>query len=307
MRRYGVTVVSYTWTMLRDLVEAPPNPAERHHPVRLFVGLGHAAPGSGGGSLDRFAPARRPRVLRLDRGRRDPREPRQRGSPARWAGRCRAAPSAARRRTTWTPAACEESPDGSYGRAERDEVGLLLARGDADDRGRERRAARRLRAGDAWLATGDLFRRDDDGDYWLLGTEDSVVDTADGPVLPRPVTDALERLPVVDLALLYPVGPLAVAAVVLHPGARLDPAELTGALAAVPGPSWPAAVRVVPGVATTAWHRPLVGPLVEEGLPASTAAAPAWARNAAGTGYVRLDRAALRRLAARAARASAAS
>ena len=119
------------------------------------------------------------------------------------------------------------------------------------------------------------------------------------------MTDALERLPAVDLALLYPVGPLAVAAVVLHPGARLDPADLAGALAPVPGPSWPAAVRVVPGVATTAWHRPLVHPLVEEGLPPATAGSPAWARNAAGTGYVRLDRAALRRLAARAARAAA--
>ncbi|NED56394.1 AMP-binding protein, partial [Micromonospora aurantiaca] len=39
-RRYGVTVASYTWTLLRDLVNAPPNPAERHHAVRLFIGSG---------------------------------------------------------------------------------------------------------------------------------------------------------------------------------------------------------------------------------------------------------------------------
>ena len=33
-------VVSYTWTMLDEIAEAPPNPAEKHHPVRLFMGSG---------------------------------------------------------------------------------------------------------------------------------------------------------------------------------------------------------------------------------------------------------------------------
>ena len=40
VRRYGVTVASYTWTMLHELVDAPPQPGERHHPVRLFIGSG---------------------------------------------------------------------------------------------------------------------------------------------------------------------------------------------------------------------------------------------------------------------------
>ncbi|MBV9005133.1 MAG: AMP-binding protein, partial [Solirubrobacterales bacterium] len=40
VRRYGVTVASYTWTSLRGLVEAPMLPGERHHPVRLFIGSG---------------------------------------------------------------------------------------------------------------------------------------------------------------------------------------------------------------------------------------------------------------------------
>jgi len=38
--RYGVTVVSYTWTQLRDLVEAPPHPGEQHHTIRTFIGSG---------------------------------------------------------------------------------------------------------------------------------------------------------------------------------------------------------------------------------------------------------------------------
>ena len=57
VRRYGVTVGTYTWTMLRDLVEAPPNPNERHHPVRLFMGSGMPQ-GLWTRVVDRFAPAR---------------------------------------------------------------------------------------------------------------------------------------------------------------------------------------------------------------------------------------------------------
>ena len=40
MRRYGITVASYTWTMLREIAAAPDDPAEHHHPVRLFIGAG---------------------------------------------------------------------------------------------------------------------------------------------------------------------------------------------------------------------------------------------------------------------------
>jgi len=65
VRRYGVTVVSYTWTLTRALVEAPPHPAEVHHPVRLFVGSGMPKP-LWRRTLERFAPAR---VLRRHGGR----------------------------------------------------------------------------------------------------------------------------------------------------------------------------------------------------------------------------------------------
>ena len=40
VRRYGATVASYTWTSLEELVQAPARPAERHHPLRLFIGSG---------------------------------------------------------------------------------------------------------------------------------------------------------------------------------------------------------------------------------------------------------------------------
>ena len=52
-----MTVASYTWTLLRDLVEAPPQPGERYHPVRLFIGSGMPR-GLWRRVEERFAPAR---------------------------------------------------------------------------------------------------------------------------------------------------------------------------------------------------------------------------------------------------------
>ena len=56
-RRYGVTVVSYTWTQLRELVEAPPHPGEQHHTIRTFIGSGMPV-GLWHRVIERFAPAR---------------------------------------------------------------------------------------------------------------------------------------------------------------------------------------------------------------------------------------------------------
>ncbi|HSV40250.1 MAG TPA: AMP-binding protein, partial [Nocardioidaceae bacterium] len=57
VRRYGVTVVSYTWTELNLLVDAPRSPAERDHRVRLFMGSGMPR-GLWRRVQERFAPAR---------------------------------------------------------------------------------------------------------------------------------------------------------------------------------------------------------------------------------------------------------
>ena len=57
MRRYGATVVSYTWAMMDEIAEAPPQPGEEHHPVRLFMGSGMPR-GLWRRVSERFAPAR---------------------------------------------------------------------------------------------------------------------------------------------------------------------------------------------------------------------------------------------------------
>ena len=57
VHRYGVTVVTYTWAMLLELVEAASPELAEHHPIRLFIGAGMPI-GLWHKVTDRFAPAR---------------------------------------------------------------------------------------------------------------------------------------------------------------------------------------------------------------------------------------------------------
>ena len=98
VRRYGVTVGTYTWTMLRDLVEAAAEP-ERAPPSRAPLhGLGHAE-GLWTRVVERFAPARWSSSTRPPRARSFSRTSPGRRS-ARWAGRCPARHACASRRST---------------------------------------------------------------------------------------------------------------------------------------------------------------------------------------------------------------
>ena len=128
------------------------SPGERHHPLRLFIGSGmpRGAVAAGRRALRARAGAR---VLRLDRGRGDPRQPQRRASPARWAARCPAAPRCGSPRYDLDAGRLTHGPDG-FARA-------LRAR-------RARACCSRGRAGGA--ATGDtplrgVFARDD---AWLV-------------------------------------------------------------------------------------------------------------------------------------------
>ena len=181
VRRYGATVVSYTWAMLDEIAEAPPNPGEQHHPVRLFMGSGMPR-GLWRRVSERFAPAPGARVLRLDRGRRGARQ------PDRAKGRVQGPAAAGQRRghdRRLRPA--RPAPDPRRRRlrdlAAPARAGMLLARVRADSIGTGDGVLRGVfEPGDAWLETGDLFRRDADGDYWLVDHVPALIRTATGVV-----------------------------------------------------------------------------------------------------------------------------
>ena len=56
IRQYGVTVVSYTWAMLREVIDDPSFALTGNHPVRLFIGSGMPT-GLWKRVVDIFAPA----------------------------------------------------------------------------------------------------------------------------------------------------------------------------------------------------------------------------------------------------------
>ena len=172
-----------------------------------------------------------------------------------------------------------------------DEVGMLLARVDP----REPLSSTPLRGlfsrDDAWLLTGDLFRRDADGDFWRVDGAGDVIRTADGPVFTTPIRDALSDIPAVDLAVAYGVASgeaeVAVAAVTLRAGHELHGREVGRALRSLPELERPAIVRVLPRIPVTTWFRPLTDSLREEGIPAPVQSGPAWYRDASGTPIAR--------------------
>ncbi|MDL4819113.1 alpha/beta fold hydrolase [Actinomadura opuntiae] len=288
-RRYGVTVASYTWTLLRDLVDAPPNPAERHHAVRLFIGSGMPR------NLwrrveDRFAPARVLEFYASTQGEAvlvnlSGKKPGSLGRPLPGSAEVRLA------RYDLESGRLVQGPDGLGIECEPGEIGMLLARvrpsalaaAASHEGGRPPGSGSRtvrgvFRPEDAWTITGDLFRRDADGDFWLVGRDAELIRTAEGIVPPGPIRDALGDLPYIDTVAVYgvPVGDreLAAAAVSLRGGASsaegagLKPVDLSEALLRVDPGLRPSIVRVVDEVPVTGGRRLRTAPLREEGIPA---------------------------------------
>jgi putative long chain acyl-CoA synthase len=156
---------------------------------------------------------------------------------------------------------------------------------------------------DAWAATGDLFRCDEDGDYWRVDGIADVIRTANGPVFTTPIRDALGELPAVDLTVAYGVAPsegehqLAVAAITLRDGREANAKDLAATLSVLPRALRPALVRVVQRIPVTTWSRPMTAPLRAEGIPEPGDGVQAWYLDRSGEHYRPLTVAARRRLA----------
>ncbi len=271
VRRYGVTVASYTWTMLRELVEAPPNPGERHHPVRLFAGSGMPA-GLWRRVSERFAPARVLEFYASAQGEAilvnlTGARPGAGGRPLPGSAEVRIAEWDTERGQLLT------GRDGFARRCGAGQTGMLLARVDAASVTAAESPLRGVfAAGDMWVSTGDLFRQDEDGELWLVDPVAALVRTADGRVPTSPAREALEGLDSVDLAVAYGVRPRKgaaeqlVAAVSLREGVQLGAADVTAAMAALPQAERPVAVRVVDRIPTTTWYRPRLDEVRAKGL-----------------------------------------
>lgn len=291
IRRYGVTVVSYTWAMMRDLVRRPAQQDDTLPTLKLFMGSGMPR-GVWRRVLDRYPGTR---VLEFYAGTEvdvvlanlSTSKPGSRGRPL---------PGTAEVRLVEVDPDSSAVTTGRGGYAVPSEVGtpgVLLTRPRLGVDASVRRLRGVFRRGDTWVSTNDVFERDRDGDFWLLGPASTVVRTAHGPVYPIQVADALGDLPEVDLSVVYGVpgatGLVAVAAVSKWGSKAITAADVGGALASVPAAGRPDIVHVVDEIPVTNWYRPDATKLATRGLP--KAGPRTWVRDPKSGKYVRLTKA----------------
>jgi putative long chain acyl-CoA synthase len=269
VRRYGATHVSYTWTSLHDVTLAAPNPAEQHHPIKMFMGSGMprslwkraAERFPGVRILEFYASAEGEAILANLTGH----KPGSMGRPLPGTTEVKVAGFDLAARSL------ELSAAGLGRECDVDEIGLLLARVNPADSMAGTPLRGVFEPDDVWRSTGDLFLRDEQGDLWLAGAITDIVDTAARPVLPAGARFCLGTIPAVDLIVAYGVpkddAQVLVAAVSLRPHAELSEADLDKAFDRLPRTSRPAYVQAVASIPVTTWHRPQWRPLQAKGIP----------------------------------------
>ncbi|MDA4107219.1 acyl-CoA synthetase [Mycolicibacterium holsaticum] len=288
IRQYGVTVVTYTWAMLRDVIDDPAFSLTGSHPVRLFIGSGMPT-GLWKRVVDVFAPARVVEFFATTDGQ----AVLANVSGAKIGSKGRPLPGGGEiELAAFDPEdnLILEDERGFVRKAETNEVGVLLAhpRGPIDPTASIKRGV--FAPADTWVSTEFLFRRDEDGDYWQVDNRGTLIFTARGIVYASSVDDAVSRLDAVDLAVTYDVPvngeQLAVTALQLRPGGSIPSADLSEALADLPVGNPPDIVYVVSRMALSASYRPLVSKLRAQGIP--KAARNAWYLDADTNRYKRL-------------------
>lgn len=285
VRRYGITVVSYTWTMMREIVRSENFHIAEHNPIRLFIGSGMPvglwedvqAAFPRARVLEFFATADGSAILANVAGD-------QAGSMGRELPETNPVQVAA---FDIENSRLEVAPNGFVRRADAGEVGLLLAR----TRYRFDISSTVLRdvfsRNDRWEVSGHLFRRDSDGDLWFMGSADSAVRSTDGILYLPPIENALSRVPGVDQVVAYSLGDpgaqLAIAALTLRPSMReesLTVTKLRVALGELPAPQRPHLIRVVDEIPVSDSYRPMATAFAREGVPQP--GAKVWYRDVEG-------------------------
>ncbi|MDR3659764.1 MAG: AMP-binding protein, partial [Mycobacterium sp.] len=269
LRQYGVTVVSYTWAMLRDVIDDPSFVLNGTHPVRLFIGSGMPS-----GLWRRVEEAFHPAHVLEFFTTTDGQAVLANVSGAKVGSEGRPLPGGGQVALAAYDVEDDlilEDEQGFVAPADRNEVGMLLARprGPVDPTAAVKRGV--FAPGDTWVSTEFLFRQDDDGDYWMVDNRRSVIRTPRGAVFGKEISNALGRIDAVDIAVTYRVlvgdRELAVTAVSLRPGGSVLPAHLGEALVDLPVGVVPDIIHVVPQLKLNSSYRPVLAELRAGGVP----------------------------------------
>lgn len=254
IRRYGVTVVAYTWTMVKELLDAPVSELERGHPIRLFIGSGMPT-GLWSEVHRRFEPAR---VVEFYASTSGQAVLVNIGSGAARIGSCGqrlvGSPQLLLAATDPVSGELALDDDGMARRAQPGELGLLLS--EAKPPHLSGVTHRGLRTpGDAWRSTEDLFTIDEDGCYWFADHSESLIGGRSRAVPPTQVERFLEQHPIVRLAAVTPSPDGVKLVATLIPNRRVTKKSIEDISASLPPSFRPDIVRVVKDLPTTAWYR----------------------------------------------------
>jgi putative long chain acyl-CoA synthase len=278
VRRYGATHVSYTWTSLRGVVDAPQHPNERFNPIRMFIGSGMprnlwkrvSARFPDAKVVEFYASAEGEAILANLAGQ----KPGSMGRPLPGTAEVRVAAFGL------TDRKLRLTGDGLARECLTDEVGLLLTRVHQGDVASGTVLRDVFASGDAWRSTEDLFLRDEQGDLWLVGSVAEIVETENGPVLPAGTRFCLGTISAVDLIVAFGVkdgdAHALVGAVTLHADSELTAADLDSAMDRLPRRQRPRYVQAVASLPLTTWHRPVWRDLQKRGVPKPTRTRKVW-------------------------------
>ncbi|SNT20134.1 AMP-binding protein [Rhodococcoides kyotonense] len=302
--RYGVTVISYTWAMMQGILDDENLELDLNHPVRLFIGSGMPV-GLWKRTLERFSPAR---VLEFYAStENDVILANVAGTKIGSKGR--PLPGSARvALAAYDPLSgrLEEDENGFVRMCRDDEIGLLLGRPGSEGEVTSPLMRGVFEPGDSWVPTENLFRRDADGDYWLVDRKDTVVKAARGPVYTQPIIDAFGEVDDVESVVVYGieadgatagqarrldhgVDEIAVCALSVRAHGSLAARTITDAMAVLLPAQRPDVVHVVDGIPLGRAYRPRASELQQLGLP--TPSAKTWFYDADQSSYRRLTKA----------------
>ncbi len=241
VREYGVTVAQYSGELCRYLFNQPPHPDDRNHRLRAMTGSG-LSPAIWLAFQERFGVTQMIEgyggteinvgLMNLDNR----------------VGSCGRIPfperSNARLVRYDRDNDCHpRNPDGTLIACADDEVGEMLGMilalpgvtggrfdGYTDPDATEKKILRNVfQQGDAWMRTGDLFRRDADGYYYFVDRIGDTFRWKSENVSTTEVADALGDAPGVETMTIYGVtipgneGRAGMATIVMQPGQSFDP------------------------------------------------------------------------------------
>jgi putative long chain acyl-CoA synthase len=281
MRRCGATVLFYAGEMGRALVNAPRSPSEGNHSLRMLAGSGMRRD-LWRALVERFGPLEIREFYASTEG--NLVLTNITGKPGALGRPLPGCDELAVVAYDFETGTFVRDAQGHARRCRVDEAGLLIAKLGPTHAGYATQAVRGVfDTRDTWFLTGDIVRRDADGDFWYVDRTQHLLRGPHGWVASREIEDRLYTLAGLEYAVVVGLTPervplalrervgsstadVVVAILVVREPERFDPRPLSACVAELRPEQRPSFVCLRTSIALTDGFRPLKAPLVAAGI-----------------------------------------